>query len=211
MSSDRGVPLSTMERLPAYLRVIDSLLSHGLIAATSPQLATNAGVSSAQFRKDMSLVGASSGVRGSGYDLGSLRAELRDALGSSERVGYVIVGTGNLGRALASSAAFGRGGLDLRGLFDVDPAYVGQEVAGHVVRHDDELENFVRESGVSIVVLATPAQAAQLAADQAIAGGAREVLNFSPAVLQVPAFVEVRSIDLGVELQMLALHARNSR
>lgn len=211
MQLDRDVPLSTMERLPSYLRVIDSLLAHGMRAATSDVLAGRAGVTSVQFRKDMSLVGAVSGVRGSGYDLGALRGELRTAMGSSERIGFVIIGFGNLGRALASSPAFSRGGLDLLGMFDVAESAVGQEVAGVKVYHDEMLEAFVRDNNVSIAVIATPAEAAQLAADQAILGGAREILNFSPAALQVPETVEVRTIDLGAELQMLALHARSAR
>lgn len=211
MQLDRDVPLSTMERIPSYLRVIDSLLAHGMAAATSDVLAVRAGVTPVQFRKDMSLVGASSGVRGSGYSLSALRLELREAMGSSERVGFVIVGFGNLGRALASSAAFSRGGLDLLGMFDVSQAAVGQQVGGVQVLHDEMLESFVRLNSVSIAVIATPAEAAQGAADQAILGGVREILNFSPAALQVPESVEVRTIDLGAELQMLALHARTKR
>ncbi|MFD2839889.1 redox-sensing transcriptional repressor Rex [Populibacterium corticicola] len=205
----KKVPLSTMERLPAYLRVIDSLVSHGVDFASSAQLASRAGVSSAQFRKDMSLLGASSGVRGAGYDLAALRVEFRQALGSAELVRFVIVGAGNLGQALAASSAFRRGGLDLAGIFDVAEGRVGQEIAGISVLHDDQLEEFISANEVSIAVIATPGSSAQQVADTVVRGGAKEILNFSPVVLQVPSTVEVRSIDLGVELQMLALHARN--
>lgn len=200
-----------MERLPAYLRAIDSLLSHGVVLAPSTVLAERAGVSSAQFRKDISLLGGISGTRGSGYVLSALRSELRLALGSSERIRFVIVGAGNLGTALASSDIFRRGGLDLVGLFDVSPARVGCRLAGLEVLHDRELAGVIAALDVSIVVIATPPDVAQSVASEVVGAGAREILNFSSAVLQVSEDVEVRSVDFGVELQMLALHARMNR
>lgn len=197
-----------MERLPSYLHAIDSLLSHGVNVAPSKILADRAGVSPVQFRKDISLLGGLSGTRGSGYDLAALRFELRNALGSEVRVRFVIVGAGNLGTALASSENFQRGGLDLVGIFDVSPQQVGRRVAGLEVLHDRELGLKISSLGVSIVVIATPPEAAQIVVDQAVEAGAREILNFSAAVLHVPQDVEVRSVDFAVELQMLALHAR---
>ncbi|WP_435299321.1 redox-sensing transcriptional repressor Rex [Timonella sp. A28] len=209
MVNERLVPLATVERVPQYLRAIGGLISHGDEHAPSAVLAERSGVSSAQFRKDMSLIGAHGGVRGSGYELVTLRAALGEVLGSRERVKYVIVGVGNLGSALASSSAFRRGGVDVVGLFDTDPARVGAQVAGLTVLHDDQLADVIREHGVSIAVLATSESSAQLMADVVVGAGVREILNFVPVVLQVPSSVEVRSVDLGVELQMLAFHARN--
>lgn len=211
MPQSSHVPLATLERLPAYLRAIDALTSHGVGHAPSSLVAQRSGVSSAQFRKDLSLVGASSGVRGSGYDLAGLRGELRDVLGSAERVSFVIVGAGHLGHALAASSSFRRGGLDMLGIFDIDDEKVGTQIAGVVVRHDSSLADFVAENGVSIVVIATGPDSAQSVADVVVRAGAQEILNFASVVLQVPPCVEVRSIDLGVELQMLALHARGSQ
>lgn len=208
MPNSGQIPLSTLERLPAYLRAIDALVSHGVEHAPSALIAQRSGVSSSQFRKDLSLVGASSGVRGSGYDLEALRDQLREVLGSADRVGFVIVGAGHLGHALAASTSFRRGGLDLLGIFDIDEAKVGSEIAGIEVRHDSQLATFIVEHGVSIVVIATSPSSAQDVADVAVKAGAQELLNFASVVLHVPPCVEVRSIDLGVELQMLALHAR---
>lgn len=203
------VPLSTIERIPTYIRVAKSLISHDIELAPSSLLATRAGVSAAQFRKDMSLLGASSGTRGAGYSLKGLVEEFRAALGGTQRVRFVIVGAGNLGSALASSTAFRRDGLELVGMFDTDSAKVGSEIAGVIVRHDDALASFIEAEHVSIVVIATPELAAQSVADRATASGARQLLNFSPKVLHVAGDVEVRTVDLGVELQLLAFHARH--
>lgn len=208
MPNKPEVPLSTIERLPTYIRVIESLVSHDVEVAPSTVLASRAGVSAAQFRKDMSLLGASSGVRGAGYSLRSLSLEFRAALGGTQAVRFVIVGAGNLGSALAASKAFRRDGLVLVGMFDTDPAKVGMEIAGTVVRHDDFLAEVIEAESVSIVVIATPESAAQSVADRATLSGARQLLNFSPTVLHVSDDVEVRTLDLGIELQLLAFHAR---
>ena len=206
----RSVPLSTMERIPTYLRVIDALTSHGISHVPSTVLAERAGVSSAQFRKDVSLAGVTGGVRGLGYELNGLRTQLRDVLGSASRVRFVIVGAGNLGRALVASSSFGRGGLDLVGIYDIDQDKVGTTIAGHQVRHDAELEAAISELDVSIAVVTTSEASAQSVAETVVRGGVREILNFAPVVLQVPESVEVRAVDLGLELQMLAFHARRN-
>ncbi|WP_051196802.1 redox-sensing transcriptional repressor Rex [Jonesia quinghaiensis] len=207
MNTNRDVPVSTLQRLPAYLRVIDALMSHSVFQAPSTLLAERAGVGPAKFRKDMSVMGAT-GVRGYGYDLTTLREQIRETLGSRSQVGFVIVGMGHLGQALARSSTFGRGGLSLRGLFDVDPHIVGRLVAGHIVEHDHVMPAAVVDRGVSIVVLTTPSEVAQEVADAAVAAGVHEILNFTTTALRVPPCVEVRGVDLGVELQMLAFRAR---
>jgi len=204
------VPRGTTERMATYLRVIDTLASHGVATAPSTTLAQRAGVSAAQFRKDLSLAGATSGVRGSGYVLSRLRGELRRALGGFSRVRFVIVGAGNLGRALASSSAFRRDGLDLVAIFDVDPRVVGSEVAGLRVRHDSDLGQVIAEQDVAIAVIAVSEDHAQVVADNVVGAGVREILNFVPVALRVPTSVEIRTVDLGVELQMLAIHARRT-
>jgi redox-sensing transcriptional repressor len=118
----------------------------------------------------------------------------------------VIVGIGNLGAALASYGGFASRGFRVAALIDADPAMTGKTVAGLPVRHSDELEHIVRESQVSIGVIATPAGAAQPVCDRLVAAGVTSILNFAPTVLSVPEGVDVRKVDLSIELQILAFH-----
>ena len=199
------VPDATVARLPVYLRALHALADRGLTTVSSEALAASAGVGSAKLRKDLSHLG-SYGTRGVGYDVAELVAHISAALGLGQRWAVVLVGVGNLGHALAGYGGFDERGFRVVGLFDVDPVRVGEQVGGLVVRHLDELGEVVRSAGASIGVIATPAAAAQSVCDRLVEAGITSVLNFAPALLQVPAGVDVRKVDLSDELQILSFH-----
>jgi redox-sensing transcriptional repressor len=118
----------------------------------------------------------------------------------------VIVGAGNLGSALAAFGGFRERGFEVVGVVDVDPGRIGRGVGGLLVGHEDDLDRIVAEHDVAIGVVAVPPSAAQEAADRLVACGVRSILNFAPTVLDVPEEVQVRNVDLAVELQILAFH-----
>ena len=118
----------------------------------------------------------------------------------------VICGIGNLGQALANYAGFRTRGFRVVALLDTDPARHEDVIAGVDVRPFEDIERIVRENGVAIGVIATPAEAAQQVADRLVAAGIRSILNFAPTVLTVPEGVDVRKVDLSIELQILAYH-----
>jgi redox-sensing transcriptional repressor len=118
----------------------------------------------------------------------------------------VIVGAGNLGQALAGYGGFGQRGFPVAGIVDVDPAKVGSVIGGVRVRALADLAGIVRSQHVSIGVVATPAGAAQAAADLLVAAGVTSILNFAPVVLTAPPAVNVRKVDLAVELQILSYY-----
>jgi redox-sensing transcriptional repressor len=118
----------------------------------------------------------------------------------------VVVGIGNLGQALANYSGFRQRGFPVVALVDTDPAKIGDSVAGLVVRSVDELDTIIAEFGVSIGIIATPAASAQHVADRLVAAGVRSILNFAPSVLNVPAHVPVRKVDLATELQILSFY-----
>lgn len=202
----RTLPATTVARLPGYLRSLGGLASEGVLTTSSEQLADLVGVSPAQLRKDLSYLGAA-GRRGVGYEVDHLRKEIAQALGMTEERRLVIVGIGNLGHALATYSGFADRGFVLVGLVDADPQVVGTDVGGNRVRHADELEQVVADGGATIAVLTTPASAAQATVDRLVAAGVTGVLNFAPRTVRVPAGVEVREVDLGSELQIVAFHA----
>lgn len=195
---------ATVSRLPVYLRSLADLPG-AQETCSSEQLARIAGVNSAQVRKDLSHLG-SHGTRGVGYNVAELKAQLRQALGLNKGYSVVLVGAGNLGTALANYGGFHDWGFEVAAVLDSDPKKVGRAVGPLNVEELSSLESVVRSRGISIGVIATPTEAAQDVADRLTRAGIRSILNFAPAVLQVPEGVEVRRVDLSTELQILTYH-----
>ena len=194
-----------MARLPLYLRALGALAEDGVSTVSSEELATAAGVNSAKLRKDLSYLG-SYGTRGVGYDVDYLVFQVSRELGLTQDWPVVIVGLGHLGHALANYGGFASRGFAIRALVDADPAIVGTESAGLPVVPLTQLEEVVGDLGVAIGVIATPAQVAQEVCDRLVAAGVSSILNFAPSVLSVPDHVEVRKVDMSIELQILAFH-----
>jgi len=180
-------------------------MSEQQTTCSSDQLAAEAGVTSAQVRKDLSYLG-SYGVRGVGYAIVDLQDQLRIALGLHKGYSVVILGVGNLGSALASYPGFDAWGFRVVALFDVDPAKVGTVIGGHDVRALSDLEQTLSDVPIDIGIVATPAGAAQDVADRLVAAGVRSILNFAPTVLQVPESVKTRRLDVSTQLQILTYH-----
>jgi redox-sensing transcriptional repressor len=201
----RGVPEATVARLPVYLRALAGLAERGVATVSSDELAESAGVNSAKLRKDLSYLG-SYGTRGVGYEVDYLRYQIAREIGLTQDWPVVIVGIGNLGHALANYAGFASRGFRVAALVDADPTRTGENVAGLEVRHADELEGLVVEHQIAIGVIATPAPAAQQVCDRLIGSGVTSILNFAPTLLQVPEGVDLRKVDLSIELQILAYH-----
>ncbi len=201
----RGIPEATVARLPVYLRALGGLAEHGVATCSSEELAAAAGVNSAKLRKDLSYLG-SYGTRGVGYDVEYLRYQIAREIGVTQDLAVVIVGIGNLGHALANYAGFSSRGFRVVALLDNDPARLGERIGSMTIRSLDELEGVVAAERVAIGVLATPAEAAQEVCDRLVTAGVTSILNFAPTLLAVPAGVDVRKVDLSIELQILAFH-----
>jgi redox-sensing transcriptional repressor len=200
-----SVPDATVARLPLYLRVLGALADGEVRTVSSDTLAAAAGVTSAKVRKDLSHLG-SYGTRGVGYDVDLLVECISTELGLSEDRAVVLVGVGNLGHALAGYGGFGARGFRIVALADADIRRIGEKIGDVVVRPVEDLEALIEEKRVTIGVICTPAAAAQDICDRLVAAGVTSVLNFAPTVLAVPPGVQVRKVDLAVELQILSFH-----
>jgi len=208
--SARDIPEATVARLPVYLRALITLADQGTATCSSEELAAAAGVNSAKLRKDLSYLG-SYGTRGVGYDVDYLRYQIAREIGVTQDWPVVIVGIGNLGHALANFSGFRSRGFRVVALLDADPGRHGEVVAGIDVRDFVDLGDIVREHGVAIGVIATPASAAQDVADSMVEAGISSILNFAPTVIAVPDGVDVRKVDLSIELQILAYHEQRKQ
>jgi redox-sensing transcriptional repressor len=205
MLRERSIPEATVGRLPRYLQALVGLAAEGTSVVSSEELALAAGVTSAKVRKDLSHLG-SYGTRGVGYDVAYLIHQIRRELGLTQDWGIAIAGIGNLGHALANYKGFGARGFRVAALVDADPAKVGERVGELEVVHIDDLPELVRAHAISIGLIATPATAVQDVADRMVAAGIRSILNFAPAPVAAPPGVSIRSVDLAVELQILAYY-----
>jgi len=199
------LPEATIARLPEYLRALHNLGEGGADTISSEALAAAAGVNSAKLRKDLSHLG-SYGTRGVGYDVVLLIDQIEYVLGLDQRRAVCLVGVGNLGHALAGYDGFASRGFKIVALFDADPSKIGERIHGLAVRHIEELSRVAVEESIAIGVIATPAGAAQAVADELVSAGVTSILNFAPCVLSVPANVDVRKVDLAIELQILSFH-----
>src|ERR1700727_3756334 len=155
-----GIPEATVARLPVYLRALYGLAERGVSTVASEALAAAAGVNSAKLRKDLSHLG-SYGIRGVGYDVDYLVYQVSRTLGLTQDWPVVIVGAGNLGRALANYGGFVARGFRIEAVLDCDPSIVGTVIARHKVRSAADIEEVVTRFAVSIGVIATPAASAQ--------------------------------------------------
>lgn len=196
-----------MARLPDYLRALTALLRADTDTVSSGDLAAAAGVTSAQLRKDLSLIG-SHGVRGVGYDVEHLIAAISGRLDLTHQWPVVIVGAGRLGQALARYPGLADGGFQSVTLLDRDPAVIGTDVGGVAVRDVADLPELVHRLGHTLGVVATPAAGAQDACDRLVAAGVRSILTFAPVVLSAPDHVHLRRVDVATELQVLAFRAQ---
>ncbi len=208
--TQREIPAATVSRLPLYLRTLHDLSEDSQSSVSSKELASAAGVNPAQLRKDLSYLG-SYGTRGVGYDVAQLLDEISYVLGLGRDWSVVMVGAGHLGRALAGYAGFSSRGFRIAALTDADPRLIGTHVAGLTVHAMDQLAALVAVHKAEIGIIATPAHASQQVCDQLVAAGVTSILNFAPCLLSVPERVEVRKVDVAMELQILSFHEHRRR
>ncbi len=194
---------AVIKRLPRYHRYLGELLRNDKLRISSSDLSALMGVTASQIRQDLNCFGGF-GQQGYGYNVRYLYDKISDLLGVNAGFGAIIIGAGNLGRALVSSHMFERRGVRKLALFDVKPEIVGTTVAGIPVLHIHELEDFMKSQKVQIAVLTTPKEAAAEVMNKAIALGISGIWNFSNMELKSPSpDVVVENIHLGDSLMTL--------
>ncbi len=190
---------ATAQRLSQYLRC----LARSDRTVSSVELARAVGVSAAQVRRDLAALGHL-GQRGVGYDSASLTSAIRRTLGIDRTWRAVLVGVGNLARALLRYRGFRDQGFQIVGLFDNDPAKVGQSVEGLAIEPLAAIPARVPVLRAELGVLTVPSEPAQAVADMLTAAGVKGLLNFAPVLLKTPAAVKVVTVDLAIQLEQLA-------
>lgn len=180
-------------------------MENGVETVSSEALASAAGVKPTQMRKDFGYIGQF-GTRGLGYGVETLSEAITEALGRASLRPVVLIGVGNLGSALLRYGGFQREGFEVIAAFDKHPDRVPlrDRPASIPILPPSELSDLIRERSVKMAILAVPGEHAQSVANRLVEVGIQAILNFSPAVLQVPEHVTVNSVDLALELESLS-------
>jgi len=191
---DDFVPDVVISRLPLYLQELNHLAKEGLHTVSSKVMAARLGTTAAQIRKDLSYFGGF-GKQGSGYQIYDLIEQLQKILNMDHVWQVVVVGAGDLGRALTHYQGFASQGIEIVALFDVDPKLVGTQVGSIAVRHVAEMEEEIKSKGIKIAILTVPGGVAQEVAEKLVKFGVRAILNYAPVSLMLPEEVHVQHID----------------
>jgi redox-sensing transcriptional repressor len=197
------IPNPAVKRLSLYLRQLEQLLRNQRPTVSSKQLGESHGVTDAQVRKDLAYFGQF-GHPGIGYIVDDLITELRHILGTDKTWNVLLVGAGNLGRALMAYKGFNNKGFRLAAVFDDDPQKIGTRRGDFIVQSLSELDQTVRREKIRLAMIAIPAEVAQDAADRLVKAGVRGLLNFAPVSLNVPPSVALSTVDLAVQLEQLS-------
>lgn len=192
-----------MERLPGYLNFLRLKTGPEYETISSAVIAQEMNLAAITVRKDLAFL--AEGRPRVGHSREELIERITEVLGSSEWNAAVLVGVGNLGRALMCYEGFEPYGMSVSAGFDVKPELVGRMINEKPVYHIDELSNFIRANGASLGIIAVPAQHAQNVCDRMVAAGIRGILNFAPTHLSTPPSVAVRHEDFAVSLALLAM------
>lgn len=198
-----SIPNPAVRRLSLYLRQLETFQRKGRRTISSKQLGESLRLTDAQIRKDLAYFGQF-GHPGIGYKVEDLILQVRKILGTDRTWNVLLVGVGNIGRALSGYRGFAAKGFQVVAVFDNDPAKVGKKLGTFVVQPLSDLAESIQKHNVRLAILAVPADSAQDVADQLIAAGIRGLLNFAPVSLTVPRDVAVTTVDVAVQLEQLA-------
>ena len=205
------IPEMTVRRLSVYTRCLQQLEEDGVKTVSSQELAERFNFNSAQVRKDLAYFGEF-GVRGIGYYVAGLKAELQKILGLDREWPVALVGLGNLGSALFHYKGFSKQGFRIVAIFDDDPAKAGTTQEGVPIMPMRDLPKETKARNLQIAIVAVPAESAQAVTEKLIAAGIKAILNFAPGRIRGAKDVRLKNVDLAIELESLSFYlAQGSR
>ena len=199
---------AVIKRLPRYYRHIKQLADSGVTRVSSNKIAGVLNITASQVRQDLCNFGGF-GQQGYGYDVVKLKNELAVILGLDKEYDMIIVGAGNIGRALAGYKGFVDDGFFVKALFDIDPRCTS--INGIKVYEMDDLQGYLKQNKVDIAIIATQKDSAKSVADELIEYGVKSIWNFAPVELEVPEGVTVENISMSESLYVLSYRSKNNK
>ena len=198
-----AIPNPAVRRLSLYLRQLEAFKRKDRRTISSKQLGESLNLTDAQVRKDLAYFGQF-GHPGIGYRVDDLIAQVKRILGTDKVWNVLLVGAGNLGRALMAYKGFGAKGFRLTSVFDAAQPLAGRKVASFTVQPMSELEETIRKHQIRLAIIAVPADNAQDVVDQLVGAGIKGILNFAPTSVSVPPNIALNAVDLSVQLEQLS-------
>ncbi len=203
------IPEATIARLSVYSRFLNRMEKNGVDTVSSGEIAKGTASNSAQVRKDFAYFGGF-GKRGVGYDVIDLNRNIKEILGLNKEWRAIIVGMGNLGKALAYYHGFSTRGFKIMGLFDNDPQKIGEKIDTLTVQDDQVMEKFLDNNEIDIMILTLPAEYTQAVVDRVEGKGIKGILNFAPTVIHASEGTQIRNVDLAVHLEVMSYNLTHS-
>lgn len=209
MSRNDGVSISVIKRLPRYYRFLGELKENGVVRISSKDLSEKMGFTASQIRQDLNCFGGF-GQQGYGYNIESLYNEIGNILGVNSNRKAILIGAGNLGKAVALHMSFEQRGFNVIGVFDRNKALSGQMLRGLPIRHTDGLYDFCKDNSPTVAVLCIPSSAAKELAPQLVELGIKGFWNFSHYDISADyPQVAVENVHLSDSLMTLSYHVSN--
>lgn len=200
---EKEISQAVIGRLPRYFRYLGELKDEGVERISSQDLSALMKITASQIRQDFNNFGGF-GQQGYGYNVEYLYDEIGRILGLNRQHSFIIVGAGNLGRALGNYMNFERRGFIFKGMFDKDPALFGEKVRGVEVMPMEKLDSFVRENNIDIAVLTIPKAGAEETAKRLVQNGIKAIWNFAHVDLNIPEEIQVENVHLSDSLMKLS-------
>ncbi|HOE57803.1 MAG TPA: redox-sensing transcriptional repressor Rex [Bacillota bacterium] len=194
-----NISMAVVRRLPKYHRYLRELLNNGIGRVSSQELSRITGFTASQIRQDLNCFGGF-GQQGYGYNVEELYQELGNILGLNRTYKTIIIGAGNVGRAIANYTFFEESGFKLYGMFDNSPKKIGDIVKGHKVLPIEQVENFIKENGIEIGILCTPKEGTQKIAETLVNCNITAIWNFAPVDLKLEGNVIIENVHLSESL-----------
>lgn len=205
------VSISVIKRLPRYYRFLGELKENGYVRISSKDLSEKMGFTASQIRQDFNCFGGF-GQQGYGYNIESLYNEIGNILGVNSNRKAIIIGAGNLGKAVALHMSFEQRGFNVIGIFDRNKALTGQMLRGLPIRHTDGLYDFCKDNSPTVAVLCIPSNAAKELAAELVEAGIKGFWNFSHYdILADFPDVAVENVHLSDSLMTLSYHVNNNK
>lgn len=210
MAKRENVSISVIRRMPRYYRFLNDLLSAGITRISSMELSRRMGLTASQIRQDLNCFG-DFGQQGYGYNVEQLRDNVGAILGLENKYPIILIGAGNIGRAIAANMDFCSLGFKLTGIFDVNPAVIGSEIAGLTVRQMDELDEYCTNNATKTAILTVPLQAAPQVVEKLVGLGVMSYWNFTHFdVARNFEGTVVENVHLSDSLMTLCYHIKHA-
>lgn len=197
------ISLAVIKRLPRYFRYLEELLDNGVERISSNDLSQRMNVTASQIRQDLNNFGGF-GQQGYGYNVKYLHNEIAKILGIDKIHSIIIVGAGNLGKALANYANFEKRGFVVKGMFDTNEDLIGTECRGAMIMSMDSMVDFIKDNNIEILALTIPKTSATEVVQKAVEAGIKGIWNFAHIDLVVPEGVVVENVHLSESLMTLS-------